>query len=90
MREIQGEELGVADCTFVARGETAREVVEAMTEHLEAEHGIDMPSPDVIVEDYPTEEMFLEKLSEVFTVGPDKETRITIQRMRTALNIDQE
>jgi len=87
MEEVRCTELGVQDCDFVARGETPKETVDEMVAHLEEEHNIDLPEPHVIMEDYPTEESFLEKIAEAFAGEPDKETRLIVQRLRETLDI---
>jgi predicted small metal-binding protein len=90
MKEVRCEELGVADCDFVARGEDAREAAEAMVAHLEEAHDIDMPDVDVIVEVYPDRETFLDKLAQLITPDPDKETQLAVQRLRQALDFENE
>jgi predicted small metal-binding protein len=90
MRELSCEDLQVADCDYVARGETAQDVVEEMVDHLEGEHDIGMPDPDVIMETYPDDETFLQELGEVFAGEPDRETRLILERIRSELNIGQQ
>lgn len=46
---IGGSELGVKDCDFTARGETAGDVVRDLVDHLRDEHDVGMPDADVIL-----------------------------------------
>lgn len=48
--EINCSDLGIADCTYTAYGETAGDAVEDMVEHLRAEHDLNMPDADEILE----------------------------------------
>lgn len=90
MKELSGEDLGVAGCDFVARGEAAGEVVELMVEHLQDEHGIDMPEPTVILDTYADEASLFAKLAEVFGGDTDKQTELLVQRIREELHLDVE
>jgi predicted small metal-binding protein len=50
IHEIQCEkDLGVQGCEFVARGETAGDVVDQVVSHLRHEHKIKMPGADAIL-----------------------------------------
>lgn len=74
--EIQGEEdLGIADCDFVAHGETPADVVEQVVEHLQDEHDIDMPDLDAILE------------NEVEAALLPESVRLVVARLQEALNI---
>jgi predicted small metal-binding protein len=77
-KEIKGSDLGIEDCDFAARGETAGDVVEEVVEHLRAEHGIDMPDADVIlaggVSDDPLKMV-------------DPAVKVVVERLTDALNI---
>jgi len=90
MKEVSCENLGVVDCEFVAQGEDKKEVVTEMVSHLEEEHGLDLPDPDVILETYPDEETLIAKLAEIFAGGPDKETELIVNRLRNKLDIGTE
>ena len=90
MIEVRGADLGIANCDFVAQGEDARTVVAQMVDHLEEEHDIDMPDPDVILGDYPDTTTLLEILNEVFSGRQDEETELVVRRLRQALNVSTE
>ncbi len=78
--ELKCSDLGVADCDFVAKGDTPGDIVEQMVKHLREEHHIDMPEPDKILENQWAE-------SPVFK--EDKEDiEVIVKRMRQALDID--
>jgi predicted small metal-binding protein len=49
MKKIECSDLRIKDCDFVAKGETAGDVVEKVVEHLRAEHDLDMPDADAIL-----------------------------------------
>jgi predicted small metal-binding protein len=49
-KEISCDELGIVGCDFIARGETAGDVVEQVVQHLHSEHDIDLPDADAILE----------------------------------------
>ena len=89
MKEIKGGDLGVVDCDYVARGEDAKAVVEDMVAHLEEEHDIDMPDPEVIL-DPDRKEGVLTKIADALAGGRDRGTELLIQRLRTALDIKTE
>ena len=80
-------DLGVADCDFIARGEAPREIVDPMVRHLEEEHGMDMPNPEVILDTYPDQDNFIQSLAQALTTKPDKETQLVIKRLRQKLNL---
>ena len=48
--QINCSDLGVADCTYTAYGETPGEAVEKIVQHLRREHNINMPDADQILE----------------------------------------
>jgi predicted small metal-binding protein len=76
--EIKCSELGVKDCDFTARGETAGEVVRQVIEHLETAHGLDMPDADLIL----AGDDLKQPLSET-----KPEVELIVERLREALNI---
>ncbi len=45
-----GEELGIANCDFVAQGESEGEVVEQVVQHLRQDHNVAMPDAEVILQ----------------------------------------
>lgn len=87
MIEVRGEDLGIADCDFVAQGEDAKTVVDQMVAHLEDEHDIDMPDAEVILGDYPDIPNLIKTLERVFSGEPDEETQMVVRRLREALDI---
>jgi len=89
MKEVSCADLGVADCDYVARGEDAEAVVDDMVVHLEEEHDLDMPEPDVILDTYPDDDTFIQELAEVFAGEPDKQTQLVLQRLRDELNLQE-
>ncbi len=48
--EIACSDLGIADCDFVARGETPADVVNQLARYLRKEKGINLPDTDVILQ----------------------------------------
>lgn len=89
MKEIKGGDLGVVDCDYVARGKDAKAVVEDMVAHLEEEHDISMPDPEVIL-DPDRKEGVLNRVADALTGGRDRGTELLVQRLRTALDIKTE
>jgi predicted small metal-binding protein len=55
MAKLDGKQLGIEGCDFVAEG-TAGEVVRQFVDHLRDKHGIDMPDADQILQDEVSEE----------------------------------
>jgi predicted small metal-binding protein len=49
MVEISCQEIGVIDCAYTARGKTPGEVLKKMVDHLRADHGLDMPDAEDIL-----------------------------------------
>ena len=78
MKKIKCSELGIRDCDFVAKGETAGQIVKEVVEHLRAEHDIDMPDTDVILEG---------KVAEEPLEVVDEDVSLILERLTTALNI---
>lgn len=84
MVELSCEEIGIADCDYVARGETAGDVVDDMIEHLEDHHDIELPDPDAIMSFASgDEESDALDLDIVLT----EEARIVTQRIREELQL---
>jgi predicted small metal-binding protein len=77
-KTIKGSELGVKDCDFNARGETAGDVVRELVDHLRDEHAIDMPDADVILAG---------ELSGDPREKVDPAVALIIKRLTNALNI---
>jgi predicted small metal-binding protein len=78
MKKIEGSELGIKGCDFVATGETAGDVVKAVVDHLRAEHDIDMPDADVILAG---------ELSEEPLEMADPAAKVIVERLAEALDI---
>jgi predicted small metal-binding protein len=78
MMKIKCSELGVKDCDFVAKGETAGDVVKQVVDHLRAEHDIDMPDADTIMDG----ELKEEPLEMV-----DPDVKVVAERLTAALDI---
>jgi len=81
-REFSCSALGVANCDYVARGEAAADVVEDMVEHLEDEHGIDMPDTEDIMGGIDYEDKVFGSI--------DPAAALIVRRMRETLNIQDE
>lgn len=81
MMRIHCSELGVADCDWVASGETPGEVLDQAVAHLRDEHGLDMPDPETILEGDYVENPVLEDADEGIVV--------MIRRLRETLGIEQ-
>jgi len=79
--ELTCMELGVKGCDLTASGETPGEVVTQIVEHLESEHGIDMPDVDSILEGITTPEEFVEG-------GFDQDAIMVVKRLREELGIE--
>ncbi|MGC9335232.1 MAG: DUF1059 domain-containing protein [Anaerolineae bacterium] len=77
--ELHCKDLGVANCNWTAEGETPADVVEQVVEHLEKEHGIDMPEPETILEGKLTDQPLQPDV--------DESVRIVVNRMQEALGI---
>jgi predicted small metal-binding protein len=83
MVELSCEEIGIADCDYVARGETAGDIVDDMVEHLEDQHDIALPDPDDIMS-YASGDEDLDALD--LDIGLSEEARIVTERIRNELN----
>lgn len=73
--EIKCTQLGVADCGYVARGETTGDALEDMIEHLDEEHDVELPEPDAIIENRVDEDLL------------DGEARVIVGRLQDQLNV---
>jgi predicted small metal-binding protein len=78
MKKIKCSELGIKDCDYTARGETAGDVVTEMVEHLRSVHEMDMPDADVIL----AGEMSKDPLEVV-----DPGLALIVERLRENLNL---
>ena len=79
--ELTCMELGVKDCDFATGGETPGEVATQVVEHLEGEHGIDMPDVDSILKDT--------TITDEFGGGSfDKDAMMVVRRLREKLGIE--
>lgn len=77
-KKITGSELGIQDCDFTARGETAIDVASQVVEHLRAEHGIDLPDAEVIMSG---------DLSTSIMPSADPAVHLIVDRLKETLNI---
>lgn len=77
-KEITGQELGVTNCDFVARGETVNEIVGEMVDHLRKKHEIQMPDAKVILKG---------EAEENFPEMGDKAAGLIVRRMIEKLEI---
>lgn len=78
IRELRCSELGVADCDYVARGETTGDVLEEMIDHLQDEHDVELPDAEEMIEDRVDEDEL------------DSEARIILDRLQERLAIAEE
>jgi predicted small metal-binding protein len=78
-KEISCDELGIVGCDFIARGETAGDVVEQVVQHLHSEHDIDLPDADAILEG---------RVGDNPNVVGSKEEFLIIERLRESLDIE--
>jgi predicted small metal-binding protein len=79
MREIRcGEDLGIADCDFVARGEAPGEIMHEMVEHLREEHDMDLPDAEAILQ------------GDVDETDVDDKIWMVVRRLREDLETDYE
>jgi predicted small metal-binding protein len=75
------KELAVKDCDLVAEGEAPADIVEQVVEHLQGEHGIDMPDVDAILTGITTGD-------ELVASGFDKVAIVIVERLREKLGIE--
>ena len=85
-KRIECSELGIEDCDFAASGETAGDVVREVVAHLRAEHSMDMPDADVILDGEvkedplelvdPAVELVVARLTEALNIVPVEEPGI--------------
>jgi predicted small metal-binding protein len=78
-KEIHCDELGIAGCDFVARGETAGDVVKQVVEHLRSEHEIEMPDADDILES---------RVRDDPVMADNKKVWLVIEKLRESLDIE--
>jgi len=80
MIRIHCSELGIADCDWVASGETPGDLVRDVVAHLGDDHGVDMPDAETILEgNYIEDPVMGDK---------DEGAAIIVRRLREALNIE--
>ena len=77
-KKINCKQLGVKDCDLTVTGESAGKVVREMVEHLESEHDLDLPDPDVILAG---------GLKESVLDTIDEETALIVKQIQEKLNI---
>ncbi|OJX43929.1 MAG: hypothetical protein BGO78_02910 [Chloroflexi bacterium 44-23] len=90
MIEVSAKELGVENCSFVARGITAGDVIEEMFDHLEKKHDFNMPDAETTLEMYMTdlEEYDLNNVTALNTELPlDEGVKLIVQRLKEKLNL---
>jgi predicted small metal-binding protein len=76
---VSGADLGIANCDFVAEGETPADVVAQMVDHLRSEHDIDMPDTETIMsDDFDLDMLFKDR---------DEGARLVVDRLREELNV---
>lgn len=90
MFEVSGEELGVVDCDFIARGETPGDVLKEMVDHLKTTHNMDMPDADEILKnpDDPGQSVLI--LPELWVNAHpkmDEPVRLVTERLVNKLNL---
>ena len=78
-KEIRCDELGIAGCDFVARGETVGDVVEQVVQHLHSEHDIELPDADAILEG---------RVGDNPNIVGSKQEFLIIERLRESLDIE--
>ena len=78
-----GEDLGIANCDFAARGETPGDALAQMTDHLEDKHDLSLPDDDVILEGQDTNVVRSVMQTDQFT----EEDRVVVERLREQLNV---
>ncbi len=79
--ELTCDELGVKGCDLTAIGDTPGEIVRQVVEHLESEHGIDLPDVDAILKETTIVEDFVDE-------GYDRDAIIVVRRLRERLGIE--
>lgn len=72
------EDLNVAGCDLVARGETPADVLGQVIDHLEDEHDLTLPDPEITLEGTVDESTLTESV------------RIVVARLQEKLNISGE
>lgn len=77
--ELHCKDLGITDCNWMAKGETPADIVEQVVQHLEKDHGMDMPEPKTILEGKVTDQLL--------PVDVDDSVKMVVKRMQEALEI---
>jgi len=75
MPKLSGEDINVNGCTYVAEGNTPADVLRGMVEHLETEHGMDLPDVDAILSGTVDEKRL------------DHGTKLVLKRLRERLEL---
>jgi len=84
--EISCASLGIVGCQQKFHGETAGEVIDKVSDHLRAEHDIDLPDRDVILRG--SEDLGAEAIVDRFmTMGYTKRAVLVMRRLRELLNV---
>jgi len=78
IKQIKCKDLGFEGCQFRTRGATAEAVLQEIVEHLRAEHDVDVPDADVV----------LEALLEDGELEVDEEVRPIVQHLFSKLDIE--
>lgn len=77
MKEVQcAEDLGIADCDMVARGEAPGEIAGQIVEHLRQAHDMNMPDVSAIMS------------GGIEEADVDEEVWSVVTRLREALDVD--
>lgn len=80
-RELACTDLGIRDCDWVARGETAGDVVEEAVQHLRTKHNIKLPDAETIMEG----DFFEDPIGGT----PDPAAATIVRRLQEALNLQE-
>lgn len=57
-----GKDLGVEDCTYVAKGDTVGDIIGQVKSHLEEKHGMDIPEKQAIIQNKVDRPLYTEKI----------------------------
>jgi predicted small metal-binding protein len=80
MARIHCSELGIANCDWIASGETPGDVIDEVVAHLRDDHGIDMPDTETILEGNYIENPVMD--------DADEGVVIMIRRLRETLGLE--
>jgi predicted small metal-binding protein len=84
--EISCASLGIVGCQQQFQGETPGEVIDKVSDHLRAEHDIDLPEREVILRG--SEDLGVEAVVGRFmSMGYSKRAILVMRRLRELLNV---